>query len=291
MSLQVLKEIRTAVASLNPNEVEAAAERPLSIGLVASSAAAFEAMEEFLLPAEKISYRKRMSAAPMVHRAGDPNEPRQFDVVLYEPGLRCPENAFSFYPHEPEETVRAILAKNDDMGLALARSFHPFRKPVVDRIVYTVSRDNALFALVTALPDVIPSIIELPWSVTEFATDTAFLTINQIRMAFLIAAASDKPVSYSLQKAEIAGIVTGAFGWRALARELVGKIPFGGGLIPKGAIAFAGTFVEGLGLDRLYRLGYGLSREERRNSYQEAFERGKDLVETVMRGIKSGTAA
>jgi hypothetical protein len=291
MSLQVLKEIRTAVANLNPNDVQAAAERPVSIGLVASSAAGFEAMEEFLLPSDKISYRKRVSAAPMLYRAGDPNLPEHFDVVLYEPGLRCPENAFRFDPEEPKETVRAILAKNDDLGLALARNFHPFRQPVVDRIVYTVSRDNALFALVTALPDVIPSIVELPWSVTEFASDTAFLTINQIRMAFLIAAASDKPVGYSLQKGEIAGIVTGAFGWRALARELVGKIPFGGGLIPKGAIAFAGTYVEGLGLDRLFRLGYGLSSEERRNSYQEAFERGKGLVETVMRGMKSGTAA
>jgi hypothetical protein len=291
MSLQVLKEIRTAVANLNPNEVQTAAERAVSIGLVASSAAGFEAMEEFLLPSDKISYRKRVSAAPMLYRAGDPNLPEHFDVVLYEPGLRCPENAFRFDPEQPEETVRAILAKNDDLGLALARNFHPFRQPVVDRIVYTVSRDNALFALVTALPDVIPSIIELPWSVTEFASDTAFLTINQIRMAFLIAAASDKPVGYSMQKGEIAGIVTGAFGWRALARELVGKIPFGGGLIPKGAIAFAGTYVEGLGLDRLFRLGYGLSSEERRNSYQEAFERGKGLVETVMRGMKSGTAA
>ncbi len=291
MSLQVLKEIRSAVANLNPNEVQSAAERPVSIALVASSTAGFEAMEEFLLPAEKISYRKRASAAPMLYRAGDPNLPEHFDVVLYEPGVPCPENAFPFNPEQPDETVRAILAKNDDLGLALARNFHPFRQPVVDRILYTVSRDNALFALVTALPDIVPSIIELPWSVTEFASDTAFLTINQIRMAFLIAAASDKTVGYSLQKAEIAGIVTGAFGWRALARELVGKIPFGGGLIPKGAIAFAGTYVEGLGLDRLYRLGYGLSSEERRNSYQEAFERGKGLVETVVRGMKSGTAA
>jgi hypothetical protein len=291
MSLQVLKEIRSAVANLNPNEVQSAAECPVSIALVASSAAGFEAMEEFLLPSEKISYRKRASAGPMLYRAGDPNLPEHFDVVLYEPGVPCPENAFQFNPEQPDETVRAILAKNDDLGLALARNFHPFRQPVVDRILYTVSRDNALFALVTALPDIVPSIIELPWSVTEFASDTAFLTINQIRMAFLIAAASDKTVGYSLQKAEIAGIVTGAFGWRALARELVGKIPFGGGLIPKGAIAFAGTYVEGLGLDRLYRLGYGLSSEERRNSYQEAFERGKGLVETVVRGMKSGTAA
>ncbi len=291
MSLQVLKEIRTAVANLNPNEVQAEADRPLRIGLLASSEAGFETLEEFLLPSEKISYRKRVSAAAMVHRAADPQAPEEFDIVLYEPGVRCPANAFSLDPDRPVETVRAILARNEDLGLALARNFHPFRQPVVDRIVFNASRDNALFSLVTALPDVIPSIIELPWSVTEFASDTAFLTINQIRMAFLIAAASDKPVGYSLQKAEIAGIVTGAFGWRAIARELVGKIPFGGGLIPKGAIAFAGTYVEGLGLDRLHRLGYGLSSEERRSSYQEAFERGKGVVETLIRGIRGGTAA
>ena len=47
----------------------------------------------------------------------------------------------------------------------------------------------------------------------------------------------------------------GAFGWRALARELVGKIPMGGGLIPKAAIAYAGTRVVGLSLERLYRIG------------------------------------
>jgi hypothetical protein len=175
--------------------------------------------------------------------------------------------------------------------LALARNFYAFRQPVVDRIIHSVSRENALFAVVTALPDIIPSFLELPWSIGEFASDTAFLTINQIRMAFTIAAASDKPVGYSLQRGEIATIVTGAFGWRALARELVGKIPFGAGLIPKGAIAFAGTYVVGLGLDRFHRMGYGLTAEERRSSYQEAFERGKGLVEMVLRGMRKGNAA
>ncbi len=291
MSLQVLKEIRTAVANLNPHEVQAAADRPVHIGLVASTGAGVEAMAEFLLPSEKISYRKRAIAGAMLHRAGDPDLPEELDIVISERGLPSPAHAFTFDPAQPNETVREILAKREDLHLALARNFHPFRQPVVDQVIHSVSRDNALFALVTALPDVIPSIIELPWSVTEFASDTAFLTINQIRMAFLIAAASDKPVGYSLQKAEIAGIVTGAFGFRALARELTGKIPFGGGLIPKGAIAFAATYVEGLGLDRLYGLGYGLSIEERHNSYQAAFERGKGLVETVVRGMKTGNAA
>ena len=289
MSLQVLKEIRTAVANLNPGEVQAAAGRPLSIGLVASSASAFDAIEEFLLPSDRISYRKRAEASAMLRRASQ-GQQNGFDIILCEQGLRCPENAFTLYPDEPAQTIRDILRARDDLGLALARNFYAFRQPVVDRIIHSVSRENALFAVVTALPDIIPSILELPWSIGEFASDTAFLTINQIRMAFMIAAASDKPVGYSLQRGEIATIVTGAFGWRALARELVGKIPFGGGLVPKGAIAFAGTYVVGLGLDRFHRMGYGLTAEERRSSYQEAFERGKGLVELVLRGIRSGNA-
>lgn len=291
MSLQVLKEIRTAVSNLNPHEVQAAADRTLRIGLVATNDEGYEAIEDFLLPPEKVSHRKRTTAATMLHRAGDPDLPEELDIILCERGIPCPATAFTFDPEQPDATVREVLAAHEDLGLALARNFHPFRPPVVDHVIHTVSRDNAFFAIVTALPDVIPSIVELPWTITEFASDTAFLTINQIRMAFLIAAASDKPVGYSLQKAEIAGIVTGAFGFRALARELAGKIPFGGGLIPKAAIAYAATYVEGLGLDRLHRLGYGLSSEERRNSYQAAFERGKGIVETMMRGMKAGNAA
>lgn len=291
MSLQVFKEIRAAVANLDPAEVQAAADRPLRIGLLATTEPAYAAMEEFLLPADKVSERKRAEAAAMIESAADPKRRSDFDVVLCEQGLSCPKNGFTFHIDDPGQTVHEVLAAYDEVGLALARNFPPFRQPVVDRVIHNVAKENALFSVVTALPDIVPSLLELPWAIGEFASDTAFLTINQIRMAFLIAAASDKPIGYSMQKAEIATIVTGAFGWRALARELVGKIPFGGGIIPKGAIAFAGTYVVGLGLDRFHRLGYGLSSAERRDSYQAAFERGKGIVQLVLRGIKSGNAA
>jgi len=291
MSLQVFKEIRAAVANLDPAEVQAAAERPLRIGLLARTERGFAAMEEFLLPSAIVSELKRAEGAAMIASAADSERQGHFDVILCEQGIPCLQDAFTFYGGQPEQTIHDILAAHDELALALACNFPPFRQPVVDRIIHNVSKENAIFSVVTALPDVVPSILELPWSIGEFASDTAFLTINQIRMAFLIAAASDKPIGYSVQKAEIATIVTGAFGWRALARELVGKIPFGGGLIPKGAIAFAGTYVAGLSLDRLHRLGYGLSSVERRNSYQMAFERGKGIVELVLRGIKTGNAA
>jgi uncharacterized protein (DUF697 family) len=119
--------------------------------------------------------------------------------------------------------------------------------------VQAVARENALFAIATALPNVVPNFLELPWAVSEFASDTVFLTVNQIRMAFLIAAASGAEVGLGSQKGEILSIAAGALGWRAIARELAGKIPLGGGLIPKGAIAYAATFVIGKSLEYYHR--------------------------------------
>ena len=74
--------------------------------------------------------------------------------------------------------------------------------------------------------------------------------------------------------------------WRALARELVGKIPMGGGLIPKAAISWAGTYAVGMSLDRLYRMGYAYTREERRAVYEEAFARGKEVAAQLLEGLR-----
>jgi len=150
-----------------------------------------------------------------------------------------------------------------------------------------VARENALFSIAAALPNVVPSVFEVAWALGEFASDTAFLTMNQVRMAFLIAAASDHAVGYREQRVQIAAIVGGAFGWRSLARELAGKVPFGDGLVPKAAIAYAGTYVVGLGLERFYRIGYGLTLEERRSAYEEAFERGKELLSSLLEAARA----
>ena len=171
------------------------------------------------------------------------------------------------------------------MAIPLAMHILPFREEVSRRIVKKVARQNALFALATAVPDIIP-FVSLPWAVGEFASDTAVLTANQVRMAFLLAAAGDRDFGYREQRGEIASMILGAFGWRALARELVGKIPLGGGLIPKAAIAYAGTRVVGLSLERFYRTGAAYTREERRNAYAEALERGRRVASSLLEGVK-----
>ncbi len=285
MAPQLAKQIRAAIRHLNPSQVRAAAERPLNVGLVAISSDALAAMEDFFAPSN-ISRQRRWELMRVLHRAGDPGAPKHFDLEIYEEGLPCPQGAFTFYRQEPQRTVREILQQREDLGLALARHFYPFRRPVAERIIQTISRENAAFALLTAVPDVMPSLVQIPWAVGEFASDTAFLTMNQVRMAFLLAAASDREVGYREQRMEIASIVAGAFGWRALARELVGKIPFGGGLIPKAAIAYAGTYTVGQALERFYRLGYRLTREERRAIYEQAFEHGRRLVDYLLEGSR-----
>ena len=274
--LKVLKQARAAFGMLNPEEMRRRAAQDIHIGLVASTDAGYQRLEEFLVPSE-LPGEARFAMLARVHRATDAAVPPQVDLVLYESGVRPHQGAFTLDAHAPHETAAAILHAHGDLSLPLARNFPGFRRAVVDRTIQAVARENALFAIAAALPNIVPSLIELPWTFGEFASDTVFLTANQVRMAFLVAAAHGCEVGFAHQKAAIGTIVAAAFGWRALARELVGKIPLGGGLIPKGAIAYAGTFAVGKGLDRLYA-NQPFTREEHRTVYEQAYQQGIEVA-------------
>jgi hypothetical protein len=275
MALNVLRDIRRIYASLNADEIRGSAAQDITVGLMASNLDTIRRMERFLAPAAA-GEREQARALHAVRTVT--GSPGRYSIVLCEPGIAVPRNGYAFESDESGSLVNLIVAENPKIEMALARTFPVFRSVVSSRIVARVSRENALFALVTALPNVVPGLLELPWAVGEFATDTAFLTMNQIRMALVLASVYGRPVGYAEQKIEIAGIVAGAFGWRAIARELVGKIPLGGGLIPKAAVAFAGTYVVGLSLDKINRTGSGLTRKERRDAYADAFTKGKEAV-------------
>jgi hypothetical protein len=281
MGLAIFRQVKQSASSLNPKEVRALADRPVRIGLVAASPESLGLMERYFAPPH-LSPDRRVEAVKSLIRSGGPG----CDVVVYESSLLRPAKSFSFDPEAPDDCVRRILRQHPDLMLPLARNLYPFRKPAAHRIIRAVAKENAMFCLVTALPDVVPSLASIPWAAGEFTSDTAFLTVNQIRMAFQLAAASDRPVGYREQKSEIASILAGAFGWRALARELIGKVPFGGGLLPKAGIAYAATFAVGLSLERLYRLGYGFTRTERRAVYEEAYEHGRQIAGMLLNNLR-----
>jgi hypothetical protein len=280
MILRTVKQARATFTLLSPDEFRRRATVPLHIGLVADGDAAYAEMEDFLMP-PGVTERARLQSMGRVHRASEPDVPLTVDLILYEPGIPCPQECFSYHRDHPEATISEVLAEKADLALPLARQFPVFRRAVLENIIHTAARENALFAMATALPNVLPSLIELPWTIGEFASDTMFLTANQVRMAFQIAAACGKDPGFSAQKFEILSIAGGAFGWRALARELVGHIPLGGGLIPKGAIAYAGTYVAGKGLELLHQHNGLHTREERRELYREGLARGKSVTESM----------
>jgi uncharacterized protein (DUF697 family) len=278
--LNALKQVRAALGLLSPDEVRKLAERPVHIGLVAASDAAYTAMEDLLVPRD-LPDELRARSLGQVHRATDLRAPGDVDLIFYEHGIRLSPGAFTFDRHHAAEAIPAILQRHAHLSLPLARQYPVFRAEVVHRVIMAVARENAFFALATALPDVIPTLAELPWAVGEFATDTAFLTSNQLRMAFLIGAAHGHEIGFLQQKATVLTIVGGAFGWRALARELAGKIPFGGGLIPKAAIAYAATFVIGKAIERFHAAGRPLSAAERETIYQDAYQHGSEVVKSL----------
>lgn len=278
--LTFLRQARSALSHLNPGAVRKEAARTLRVGLIAATENRYAAMEDALVP-EGANQEDRVRGMSALFRGGDPAAPATVDVVLYDEGILAPKGAYVLYAQNPAITVEAILQDNAELELPLACHFPGLRTHVVDRIVQAIARENAMFAFATALPDVIPSVVEIGWVFGEWATDTAFLTANQIRMAFMIAAACGREAGFASQKGQILSIAAGAFGWRAIARELAGKIPLGGGLIAKGAIAYAGTFVVGKSLELLHRDQMKFSHEVKRSVYQDALARGREFARSL----------
>jgi uncharacterized protein (DUF697 family) len=275
-----IRQARAALSHLNPAEVRRHAARPVRVGLIAATGYRYAAMEETLVPADA-NGEDRLRGMSAIFRGGDPTAPANVDVVLYDEGIPAPKGVYVLYGQDPARTIDAILHDDDALGLPLARQFPGLRHHVVDGIIQSIARENAMFAFATALPDAVPSLIEIPWAFGEWATDTAFLTANQVRMAFMIAAACGQETGFSTQKGQILSIAGAAFGWRAIARELAGKIPLGGGLIAKGAIAYAGTFVVGKSLELLHRGQMKFPAEAKRSMYRDALERGREIARSL----------
>ena len=193
--LKLMKQARAAFSMLSADEMPEQAAKPLHVGLVADGSGAYAEMEEFLVPAAL----PRAGMAP-AHGAGAPRQRRRRagqggHRALRAGTSRARAGRTHFIATHPEhDRCRHSGATRATWIWRWRGSSRAFRKPVMERDHSMVSRENALFAVATALPNIVPSMIELPWAFGEFASDTAFLTANQVRMAFQIAAACGKDV-------------------------------------------------------------------------------------------------
>ena len=279
--MPLIGQFRAAIKALNPDAVNAAAERPIAFGVLAADDDCVAAMQEFLRPDEQRGF-----PGEVIRITSD----RDFDRVtagFAERGIPHPRHFYSFDRADPDSSAASLLDDCESDWIPLARNFSGFRSAVSDRFIWKIARENALCTVASSLPNVVPSALILPWAVGEFASDTLFLTVNQVRLSFLLAAAHGHSVGFDSQSIKIGSIAGAAFGWRAIARQAVSKVPAGIGLVPKGLIALAGTYAVGRGLEHWHREGTILGSAARLRHFEDARVKGRDAVERIVRSVLS----
>lgn len=160
--------------------------------------------------------------------------------------------------------------------LALARHLPAFREPVVKALIEDVAVANAAYSLGTGILEINP-VTGLPLTVA----DTVILTKNQAVMAYKIALAMGMQSDFKSVMPEIAGVIGGGFVFRQAARSLVGLLP-GLGILPKVAIAFAGTMAVGEAVYFYAANGEALTRDGLKAMYNKALEHGREIAENLL---------
>jgi uncharacterized protein (DUF697 family) len=134
-----------------------------------------------------------------------------------------------------ERFARLFLALGDwmvrelsDNQLVLARALSFVRGPFIENVIRSTSLQNAAIAAVFFLP----------------GADMPLLTLNQAKLFLQIAAVYDATIDQRRLR-EFVVLLLGGFGFRALARRLVGAVPLLGWAI-RGGVGYAGTLAIGM---------------------------------------------
>lgn len=178
------------------------------------------------------------------------------------------------------EFVPAVMHLLPDLYLALGRYFPLFRVPIARHLINDACFTNAAYALSTGLVEIVP-ILNIPLNVT----DVLILTKNQIFLVYKIGLALGLPTDFQSYIATFGGVLGAGFFWRQMARMLVGFIP-GWGVIPKAAVAYAGTTVVGNTVLQWYLSGRHISKEQVSQLYSQAFAKGRQLIPRFRRDRK-----
>jgi uncharacterized protein (DUF697 family) len=163
----------------------------------------------------------------------------------------------------------------DDAQLALAAQLPALRRTVFARTIERTSRANASFALTTGLAESVP-ILTAPLNLG----DIVILTKNQLMMCYRIALAAGREGEPRALMGEILGVLGGGVLFRTAARELVGLIPVLG-IVPKVAIAYAGTQAIGRAMVAWTTEGRQVTSDVIARYSREGLEKGRAIAERM----------
>ncbi len=286
------KSFWKTVRAVSVKEIAQEASRPFALAVVGRpddreeilDALFPRAMEGDVLP-DRSLIRQFDSTSP---EAGFPVASGSFDIIIDAGGGRvdAPPGARIFSVEELgglTVLVDRLLEERADLALSMGRRFPGLRPAVADRIIRRTAAVNAELAMLSALPGVVPVIA--PLLPAGAIWDILILTKNQAMMLFRLAALYELPLDAASRSRDLAPLLGNAVGWRAVARELLGAVPGGVGLVARGSIAYAGTIAIGRGLQWQYSTGSRPTRAQITRFYRDAYANARELAEGLARRI------
>ncbi|MFN8060915.1 MAG: hypothetical protein U0Q12_17290 [Vicinamibacterales bacterium] len=182
-----------------------------------------------------------------------------------------------------ERLVAALLDAVPGLPeVALARQLPGTRGAVFSRLIELTSRANATYALTAAVAETMP-IVSVPLNVA----DIVVLTKNQLVMAYKIALGAGKSGQPRDLLGEIVGVLGSGFLFRQGARQLVGLIPVVG-ILPKVAIAYAGTWAVGQATVAWATKGGAVTADAVKRFYEDARRRSREVAVHLLRQRRTG---
>jgi uncharacterized protein (DUF697 family) len=171
----------------------------------------------------------------------------------------------------------AVLGRlPSELHLAAARRLPGLRAAFARDLIGSVAFSNATYSLASGLPEQIP-VINVPFA----AADILVLTKNQALLVYRLALAYGAPPDFQARIREVLPVIGGAFLWRQAARSLIGLIPIWG-LLPKVAVAYAGTYTTGVAAWRWYENGDLVSTDQLKRISGEAIAIGRKRAAEII---------
>jgi uncharacterized protein (DUF697 family) len=264
-----LETIRTGTPFVtNPNEVRAI----IFLGRPGDAAGAdFDSLSVLRVPILALT----VDPAAPPSAPSTPPQPGSWAQYVVPSIAREPLRS-RFFPHLVE-CARGV-------EIAVGRNFPVLRETVAAKLTRDAANNALKVALASAAIDHIP-LVGIVLGAFASAGDMVAITGIQVMLMLHIEAAygCDPDVGRTWQLLPVIG---GGFGWRTLARELVGFVPVAGIAI-KGAIAYAGTIVVGEGVTFFQEQGRYMTAGQAASLYerakQDALRFAREIVAKLVR--------
>lgn len=297
----MMNKLWDEIKKLNPQEVNTLCQKRFILGLCYSSEDEKMLLEDFLF---RNCYKFAYGNAPKIKQATKEDRDRASDFIFYISSENINEKSLKkctvlissittqqsilslgYTPYtvntvDDNELKKRIMQNNNDCFYALSYHFIGLRNIACVAVYTAICAENALWALGTAAPNIVPGPHQVVTAPIEAVSDFAVLTLNEIRLAFMLAGLCGESVGYIQQIDDIALILGLGSTAKVAATNAVGKAP-GAGPIIKAAVSYAFTWAISETLLFNQMTGKKVTRKFVLDLYKKLFNESLVLVKQI----------